>query len=245
MSQVKVTAKPSEMSVAIGFPCGASLPWQTAISLMETTRACAKQGIPFNICLIAGSSIITEARSRVVDAFLKTEMSRLFWIDSDMQWNANDFVRFLVLSTEMDVVVGAYPLKREGSPLVISHPDLKNFEINKYGCIKINGIGMGFSLMKREVVERVAATKPLVYDAVRKDSMRDVFRLDTVPGPDGRVDKRGEDVAFWSDVRALGYDIWLDPSVKLGHVGNYVYQQEPIAALGLEEAFEKLSQQEK
>ena len=33
----------------------------------------------------------------------------------------------------------------------------------------------------------------------------------------------GEDVMFFNDIRKLGYDVWCDPSLKLGHIGSKVY----------------------
>ncbi|KKM80817.1 hypothetical protein LCGC14_1335930, partial [marine sediment metagenome] len=32
-----------------------------------------------------------------------------------------------------------------------------------------------------------------------------------------------EDWAFDQRARELGYSIWADPTIKLGHMGNYVY----------------------
>jgi hypothetical protein len=37
-------------------------------------------------------------------------------------------------------------------------------------------------------------------------------------------EERGEDYAFWSDVRELGYSIHADAQTNLGHVGTKVYQ---------------------
>jgi hypothetical protein len=42
-------------------------------------------------------------------------------------------------------------------------------------------------------------------------------------------------VAFFNDVKAAGYTAWLDPSVKLGHVGSKTYMSDPIEALGLQD----------
>jgi hypothetical protein len=38
----------------------------------------------------------------------------------------------------------------------------------------------------------------------------------------------GEDVAFFADVRALGFKVWLDATINLGHVGAKVYREAAI-----------------
>jgi len=43
-------------------------------------------------------------------------------------------------------------------------------------------------------------------------------------------EERGEDYSFFTDVRSLGYKVWLDPSVKPGHIGAKVYGVETGAA---------------
>src|SRR3990167_2655505 len=133
----------ADLSVSIGFPCGASVPWQTALSLTRTVKACVQRGVLIDICVIAGSSVVTQARSVVVDSFLRGPSSRLFWVDSDMQWEAADFLKLLALSMEFDVVCGTYPMKNEKRTIAVKRPDPENYEINKYGLIKINGAGLG------------------------------------------------------------------------------------------------------
>jgi hypothetical protein len=211
------------------------VPWPTALSLARTTHACALRGIDVTICYVAGSSIITMARSQVVHRFLQGAKKRLFWIDSDIEWEPEDFLRLLGLSTHMDIVCAAYPLKTETQKaFVVRHPDPSKITINPYGCIKVDGTGLGFTVMSREAVEKVVATKPTVLNQASGEHVADVFRIDTV---DGLL--RGEDIAFFDDLHALGYETWLDPTVELGHVGHKVYRGDVVKAFGLEHIFER------
>lgn len=229
--------KPSELSVSIGLPCSSNVPCQTAFSLARTTAMLAARGVDCRIEMVAGSSLVTVARNRVVHSFLQGKLSHLFWIDSDIVWEPTDFLKLLILASQVDVVCGAYPLKNEQCPLAIQHPDLENFEINKHGLVKITGTGLGFTALTRKVVEELVATKPVIYDEAYGYEMASVFRLDTARTADGRLRGRGEDMAFFADVRELGYDVWLDPRVQLGHVGNREYRTDPVAALRLEHIY--------
>ena len=226
-----------ELSVAIGLPTGPTIPWQTAMSIANTVRACERLKIPLTMNVIAGCSIVSIARSRVAHDFLMGSASRLFWIDSDMQWEAQDFLRLLNLSSDpsMPIVCGTYPTKRDdGIHFTLSHPDLKTFTVNKQGCVKILGAGLGFTIMTREVVEAVAATKEMVKDVVSGGQIANIFRFDVLDG-----EPRGEDMAFLADARALGYEVWLDPTLQLGHIGTKIHRGNPLKALGIEHYYTK------
>lgn len=218
----------------IGMPVGSgSLPWLTAVSLMNTVRACDKEGVSVKVEAPVGCSVVQWARSAVVNSFLKTDCTHLFWIDADIVWTPDDFFRLVGFGAVLDVVGATYPLKREPIELFVNFPNAggTEYEANGLGCIKIESLGLGFTIMKRAVIEKVAATKPTLRDALNGTEGRDVFRVDRTS--DGGA--RGEDVAFFADIREQGFDVWLDPSVNVGHVGMKIYRSDVIDALGLQD----------
>lgn len=218
-------------SVMIGMPVGSGyVPWETTVSLLSTVRVLDKEGIKFKIESPVGSSIVQWVRSAIVGAFLRSDFTHLMWIDADLFWTPNDFFRLLGFGAVHDVVGAIYPFKKEPAGFLVNLAgEPGKAEVNGHGCVKINSMAIGFTLCKRAVIEKVAATKPMVHDPLNKVDYPDVFRVDrnAVGGP------RGEDVAFFDDVREAGFDCWLDPSIKLGHVGRKVYSGDPIEALGL------------
>ena len=219
METREIRAQPHELSVCIGLPTGSQMPWQTALALAATTRLCATKGIPVEVAVVAGASIVTEARNKVLDAYFKTDCSRLFWIDSDIVWREEDFLRMLVLSEEMPVLCASYPHKRLDERHTIRLLDGEPI-VNEFGCRQVAGTGLGFTVVRREVLDKLVFRR--VFDEVQGEDIPDVFRVDTVLRS-GRCTRRGEDIAFFSDLRDLGCEIWHDPSVKLGHVGMHVF----------------------
>jgi hypothetical protein len=216
----------------IGMPIASgNLPWLTAASLIGTVRVCDKEGVPVRIETPVGCSVVQWARSAVAASFLKGDCTHLFWIDSDIVWTPDDFFRILGLGATLDVVGATYPLKTTPGGFVINTAGKPGgYEVNGLGCVKVDSIGLGFTLVKRAVMEAVAATKPRVRDPLNGTEDVEIFRVDrTAAG------RRGEDVAFFADVRKAGFDVWLDPSVALGHVGSMVYRGDVIEALGLQE----------
>src|SRR5690349_1557092 len=140
------------VSVMLGMPAGRDLPILTVKSIMGTMTACSKRGIPFEFGAVAHSAVVQWARDEVIDMFLKSDCNVLFWIDSDMVWEPGHFLRFLVWTQLYDVVCGAYPAKLDRTTfyLLRDEPVVRN----EHGLLPINGVGLGFVAMRRNVVEK-------------------------------------------------------------------------------------------
>lgn len=200
------------VSVTICMPVYGSLsPW-TVMSLVSTISQCATSGIRCEFVMEQG--LVEISRDALLDDFLNGDTDKLFWIDSDMRWEAGDFLRLLALSTRRDVVCATYPRKVEGPAQFNIDMDLSDIPSDELGLFPIRGAGLGFTVMSREACEAVATSKPLVSDGLNGRTMHGVFRVDTINGR-----RRSEDMAFFSDIRELGFGIWLDPTINLGHVG--------------------------
>ncbi len=208
------------LSVFIGMPSHRPMEPETVVSLLSTQSELNARGIPSTIELKHRNSLVHHARTGVAWDFLQSKCNRLFWIDSDMVWEAKDFLRVLALSTVMDMVAVAY-LAKQDPPLFMIGNGLDDIEMNEWGCFKRDGLGIGFCCMTREVVEAVAKASPkLVYNTYDEPVPR-MFRLDGITKD---LHSQGEDMAFFEDAKAAGYDLWIDPSISLGHVGTKVYR---------------------
>lgn len=218
--------------VMIGMPVGSgSVPWLTAASLISTTRACDREKLPVQLCTPVGSSVVTWARSFIVGQFLKSDATHLFWIDSDMVWAPADFFRLVGFGAAHDIIGAAYMLKKEPEQYVVNFPGKDNqYEVNGLGNIRVTSLPIGFTIVQRRVIETIAETKPTLIDKLGGSEYPDFFRLGRQPNGNAL----GEDIAFFEDAAELGFNAWLDPSIKLGHVGMKVYSGDVIASLGLE-----------
>lgn len=215
-------------SVTIGFPCGPNIPWQTTMSLLAAVRLATKKGVDVRFQTIAGNSDVVDARNAVLTHFLDKPTDKLFWIDSDMDFRPDAFLRMVEMSMKYDVVVGAYPLKRPDQSIVLNELPGQSWDVNADGLIKIESLGLGFTIVSREAIEKLAADKPNNMHPTTGRTQRHVFR---------QTETAGEDICFFKDLRALGYDIWLDPTIELGHIGPFVYRRDVIATLGLQKYY--------
>lgn len=218
--------------IMIGMPIGnGSIPWPTAVSLMSTVRACDREKLHVQVSAPVGSSMVLWARSAVVGSFLKSDCTHLFWIDSDIVWAPADFFRLVGFGVSHDLISGAYPIKAEPVRYVVNFPEPDQYEVNGHGNIRIKSLAMGFTLCRREVIEKVAATKEMLHDELNGVDYPDFFRVGRRPNG-GPI---GEDIAFFDDAAALGYVAWLDPSVKLTHMGTKPYTGSVVDVLGLQD----------
>lgn len=212
----------------IGMPVDNPLPAKTAISLFKTGIAAERIGLPISIT-IEVSGIVTTARDMVLNGFLASDCDRLFWIDSDMVWEPIDFLRMVAFSTLHPVVCAAYPAKVEGAPTFY----WKNEEPTQpdaHGLMEIDGTGLGFTIINREVAEAVSNGCPRIHDQISGRTRRKVFRVDVVDGHE-----RTEDIAFFADIRAAGYPVMLNPNIELGHIGEREWRGRIGAALNHQE----------
>lgn len=205
------------VSVLLAMPVHNDISPATVMSLVETVDELKTHNIPFTFQMQAGSSLVHHARTLLVHEFLKTKYNRIFWLDSDIVWKAPDFMKLLALSTQMEVVCGAYPVKRD-PPLFQLGVLQQVVEANKFGCIPVKGVGLGFTVIQRHVIEQLYAWAPKLKYPEHEHPIPRVFRCDDSDG-----EARGEDMAFFADIRDLGFTINLDPTITLGHVGSKTY----------------------
>jgi hypothetical protein len=211
------------VSVLIAIPTHRDFPPHTVFSLLDSCRAAFQHNVPVRVLIEPGISVVEVARSICVHRFLQGNATKLFFIDSDMQWDEGSFLRLLALSTKADVVCASYPAKEEPLTFHLSTPG--RVTTNEYGCIPCRGSGLGFVVIDRKVLEAFVADAPTIRYP-RGDSPED--RLISFKHPFRSGLRNGEffteDIMFYRDVEALGFTIWCDPTVWLGHIGVKSYE---------------------
>lgn len=209
------------LSVCVGMPCGSMIPFETVRSMVELTAALKNSGVGFSWQWTKGSSIVQKARSEAAWEFLKSDCNRLFWIDSDIAFRPADFLKLLALSQRYECVGASYAAKLEPPTLFINFDDQRRIVKNQDGLLQARSFGLGFTCVHRKVIEQLAERAPKFKSLGHDEPMPHIFRCE---GRDGEF--FGEDILFFDDVRALGYSVWLDPTITLGHVGDKEYRAE-------------------
>ena len=172
-----------------------------------------------NVAFLAGT-LIYDARERLLKAAIEEKAERILWLDSDMVFSPDLLIDLSAdLDEGRDIVTGLcfrrrppytpaiYKKIRMGLPGEAEtehyndYPDGEIFEIDACGFAAV--------LMNIEVGVKVL------------EKMNTAFT--PIPG-------YGEDISFCIRAKQLGYRIWCDSRVKLGHVGRSVITEDTFKA---------------
>lgn len=163
------------------------------------------------------------ARDHAVHEFLKTDCTDLLFVDHDIGFKAADVER--LVSHDVDVVGGVYPLKQKGKP-VLAYAPINGGPSNEHGLVECGGIGTGFLRIRREVFEKLrAATPELSFVNEAKEVEHDYFPVGVSDGL-----YIGEDLFFCKNWRKAGGKVYADLGVRLTHQGNWTFRCEPESA---------------
>lgn len=215
---------PSLPSVFVATPTTAGqFPLATVMSYLDTQEQAIKQGMEVDFGFVA-CSLVHHARTLLANVFLdKKHHDLLFWIDSDIKWTPAEFFRIALMAQKYGCVVGVYPRRSDPPGYFIRM--IEGAEPNEDGVIEIEGTGIGFSCMRRDVMEKVAASVPKLLFPHSTEPCSSIFRCD-----DDGVQARGEDYAFFDDLKKLGVKVYADTQVSPGHVGNKIYTMPCLAS---------------
>lgn len=186
-------------------------------SIMAVRRHLYKYDIPHNL-ITSECSLISAGRNEMSQGFVnQTNADYLMWIDSDMQFPPYGVTR--LVRHDLDIVGGVYFRKSaDARPLVLRFNEAGLFEeimdLPETGLFEVDGIGTGFLLIHRRVIE--AFTPEVVAE------LGTPFGLGK--GPTGR--EEGEDLSFCRRAKRLGFKIWADPTIPLGHIGKIAYTRQ-------------------
>ena len=243
--------------IFIATPCyGGQLTEAYFRSTIRLLTFCNQHQIPIAFGTIANESLVTRARNVLVAYFLKSDFTRLMFIDADIEFQVEDVIKLIAHNKE--VAVGAYPKKgvnwqriREsvkqtdqpfddkaiasfGSDYAINfkfiNREAKQIAIEN-GLIRLHDGATGFMMIKREVIQKMIEKYPeLKYnnDLNTPPELNPHFYafFDTMIDP---KDKRylSEDYTFSRRWQDIGGEIWLDPSISLNHYGSFNFQGNP------------------
>jgi hypothetical protein len=168
--------------------------------------------------MFSGNCHVDDARNRLVHEFLKTDCEQLVFLDTDVMWFPGE-LRKLVEHVE-DIVAGIYPRRADDQPWPVKEECDGHARIpNERGLVEVIGVPTGFLKIRRGVL-RVLAQQALKYEIPETGEIVPCIFERTIDG----TSRIGGDYNFCKKARALGYRIWVDPTLELGHLGSKLWQ---------------------
>ena len=184
-----------------------------ASALSETCKAGLAKDINVYCIYMSYDSLVQRARNDIAKLALDQEVDDLVFIDCDVDWNPEDF--FKILEHDADVVGGIYPKRGDEEDYPVKVLD-GNMKFEESGLVEVEGIATGFLRLTRKALQTVSDDSIEYTESHKPKPIKMIFDI--------VVDEKGEliseDIVFCRKWRKLGGKVWLDPSIKLSHVGT-------------------------
>ena len=195
-----------------------------AISLARFAQQAPAHGIEVNIGSICGCSVVSRARNLLVRDFLETDCTDLMFIDSDINFEPESIFRLMAWASDPKKgIVAGVPRTRKSEKVYIAKldQDEDGVTMNGMGLVRGLRVATAFMLVQRKVFEDLIEKNPewAYKDHITQTDLHAVFDFKVTP--EGYM---GEDFLFCDRARELGYEIWIDPTIKLGHMGIHEYE---------------------
>lgn len=194
--------KPKKIS--IGIPTYSQIHIETVACLIYSLQE-TKAEVQLNF---HKGTYLHQLRNNMLKEARENNADYLMFVDSDMTFPPDGIKK--LLSYDKDIIGGMYNMKT--LPLVNTikiADDEGNFissdgaEIPTNHIFKCFSVPTGFMLIKLEAIKSL--DKPFDFGTNEKGELI------------------GEDVYFCMQAHKIGLDVWCDPTIKIGHIGEYLY----------------------
>lgn len=225
------------------------------VGVLQTINKMQAMGVQVYFVQMGNESLITRARNELTRIFMEQGFDYLMFIDADISFDGNAVAQ--LMAADRDIVCGIYPKKevdwnavekaaKEGKTnlkdysgafvLNFAHELGKELHTDGDGCVEVRHGGTGFMLIKRTVFEQLADKVPSYRPSTIKDADGNYLKPETKEFFATSIDDSGcllsEDYHFCELWRKNGGKIYVNPFIKLEHVGTYIYGGDIIKAGG-------------
>lgn len=203
------------MKTLIAIPCMdmVATPFCQSLTALKRVGDCAAG-------FVAGS-LIYDSRNKLAAQAIEMEADYVLWLDSDMVFNPDLMERLYEdLKTGKDFVTGLYFRRTKPFTPVLFSSLEPNAEGNvdwvgyedypKDSLFEIAGCGFGAVMHSTDILFDMIAEKKNWF---------------------APINNCGEDVAFCLRAHDIGYKLWCDSSIRLGHVAHSIVSEEFYEAL--------------
>lgn len=188
------------MKVTIGVPYYLSITAEMTASLIHGVMR-----LPYELHFaFIGGGHIDQNREVILDMALAEKSDRLLFIDSDIMFQPDAILR--LLAHAQPIIGAAYNYKTTPTQSVVLYdvPPLPG----THSPVRCSRLPTGFLSLHLPTLAKVLPRPWFWYEWDPKAKMGGVI---------------GEDVHFNRIAKDAGFELWVDPTIKLQHMGTYPY----------------------
>lgn len=184
--------------IVIGVPCSDTDAMRALTAQAIGGCIIGAEGLVIDMILRRSCDIVSN-RTWLVNEAIKNGGTHILFVDSDMIFPDDTIKRLLAHKKE---IVGVKYKKRE-FPIKWLYETLDG-ESDKE-IFKVKHVGTGLMLIDLSVFPKLKGS----WFNFGRDSQGQLAL--------------GEDVWFCNTARDAGFDVWVDPTLQIGHVGEYIF----------------------
>lgn len=167
-----------------------------------------------------GFSAVDGARAKLATEAYFAGREWLYWIDSDMHFRVSDFLQ--LEAHNRSLCCAPYSMKGAGGRIAV-----KGFVTEKSrGLTEVEAAGFGFMKTHRSIYDAMIKDGlPLcVQDPDGGRKLYPFFQPRWWREADGRDVYYGEDFSFCLHARQLGFQLFADFDIQIGHIGSWSFK---------------------
>ena len=193
--------------ITIGIPTNRGVKAMTVLSLLKMVEE--NKSFNFHFIVETEGISIEDNRNAIVEQALKEKSDYLLFVDDDMIFEPNLLTNLLNKNKKI-IGVNSYSRHEEGFSTVRlegTQRQVRLFPTTLFSCLVV---GTGLMLIDMTIFSLLS--KPY-------------FKIERYG--DGKV-KLGEDVYFCQKAKGEGIEIWCDPTIKVGHIGDKIFGKDKL-----------------
>ena len=192
--------KPFKLLIAV--PCMDYMHVDFVDSLLKLCQHLQREGINYHTEILSGT-LVYMARNKLACKATCEGYTHLLFLDSDMVFDES-IVETLAFCGK-DFVCGAFQSRRApyGSCIFSSLKPVRR--VKEYGMepFQVEGCGMACTMISTKIISEVQSRYGNPFDPDKIDGI--TF---------------GEDTAFCWRARQCGFEIWCEPTARIGHIAH-------------------------
>jgi hypothetical protein len=178
-------------------------------SLYESTKLGLANNIMFQPVFLANESILPMARNELLNLAYREQYDAMVFIDDDEEWDPK--VLLNIINSSKDVV--AVPVVNKGDKKIQYNVYDVQKEPDTDGYLKIGRCGTGFLKLSQKVIKDLWESNPVC--EFRGRQLKYICEYTVI-----NDSFHGEDIVLCEKIKELGYQIWLNPTHTVTHMGT-------------------------
>lgn len=189
----------------------------TMRSLIHDMTALMSRGDTVSVIDECDGCYLDDIRAAIVAHFLHGTGDVLVQVDTDVSWEAGALLR--IVDAPVDMCAGVYPKRKDPIEWPVRFLDRKELWADPdTGLIEVEGAPGGFVKYSRSMLEKmVSSYHHLNFRTPRSPTGWACGLYEAYRYGDGH--KLGDDYAFCRRWRDLGGQVWIDPEIRMSHIG--------------------------